>query len=74
MKVAFDATSLLDPRTGVATFAHEVLARLATYDGIEVVAFAVSWRGRGRLPALVPRGVDVMTLSLIHISEPTRPY
>ena len=61
MKVAFDATALLDPRTGVATFAHEVLTRLATRDGIQVVAFAVSWRGRGRLPLLVPRGVDVMT-------------
>jgi glycosyltransferase involved in cell wall biosynthesis len=61
VKVAFDATALLDPRTGVATFAHEVLVRLAARDDIEIVAFAVSWRGRGRLPDLVPPGVEVLT-------------
>lgn len=54
-----DATSLLGPRTGVATFTHEVLAGLARRGGVEATAFAVSWRGRGRLAEEVPDGVRV---------------
>ncbi|HEY2813999.1 MAG TPA: glycosyltransferase family 1 protein [Acidimicrobiales bacterium] len=56
MRVAYDVTSLLDTRTGVGAFAGEVLTRVASHGGIDVVGYSVSWRGRGhavdsRLPA-----------------------
>ena len=63
MRIAFDATALLEPRTGVATFAHEVLTRLARRSDLDVVAFAVTWRGRGRLPDLVPPNVCLLYTS-----------
>jgi len=59
MRVAFDATSLLDRPTGVSVFARQVLAGLALMTDVEVTAFAVSLRGRGRLPEVVPPGVAV---------------
>jgi glycosyltransferase involved in cell wall biosynthesis len=59
LQVAVDATSLLGPRTGVGTFTHEVLAGLARRSGVEASAFAVSWRGRSRLAAVVPDGTQV---------------
>jgi len=60
VRIAFDATALLEPRTGIATFAEEILTRLADRPGLDVVAFAVTWRGRGRLSELVPAGVEVV--------------
>jgi glycosyltransferase involved in cell wall biosynthesis len=61
MRLGFDVTSLLDRRTGVGAFAGEVLARVARRDDIDVVAYSVSWRGRDRLPDLVPPGVTLAT-------------
>jgi len=58
MRVAYDVTSLLDSRTGVGAFAREVLARITKADGIDVVAYSVSWRGRDRVPSIVPAGVQ----------------
>ena len=57
-RVAFDATSLLGPRTGVGTFAAELLARLAGHDGLDITAFGLTWRGRSHLEALTPPGID----------------
>ncbi|CAN5240215.1 glycosyltransferase family 1 protein [soil metagenome] len=57
MRLAYDVTALYSARTGVGVFTEEVLARLAARSGIDVTAYAVTWRGRGRLPALVPPGV-----------------
>ena len=55
MRVAVDATPLLGHRTGVGVFTAGLLGGLAGRDGLEVVAYAVTWRGRGRLaPALPP--------------------
>jgi glycosyltransferase involved in cell wall biosynthesis len=60
MRVAYDVTSLLDVRTGVGAFAGEVLTRLAATSDIEVVAYSVSWRGRGEtIQDLLPKGVTV---------------
>jgi glycosyltransferase involved in cell wall biosynthesis len=59
MRIAYDATSLFDPRTGVGAFARSVLERLAVRPDVDVVAFAASWRGRGQLPTLVPPKVEV---------------
>ena len=58
LRVAIDATPLLGPRTGVGVFTHELLCHLPAV-GVEPVAYATSWRGRGRLAAAVPAGVEV---------------
>jgi glycosyltransferase involved in cell wall biosynthesis len=57
VRVAVDATSLFGARTGVGVFTAEVLARLGDHPEVEARAFAVTWRGRGALPALLPAGV-----------------
>lgn len=68
IRVAADLTSLLDARTGVGVFAAEMLARLATHDDLAITGFAVTWRGRGGLPAAVPPGVRTVAWPL-----PARP-
>lgn len=57
LRVAVDATPLLDRPTGVGGFTRAILERLAAVDGLALVAFAISWRGRDRLPDLVPDAV-----------------
>jgi glycosyltransferase involved in cell wall biosynthesis len=57
LRVAVDATPLYGPRTGVGRFTHELIFGLAGHPEVEVVAYATTWRGRGRLPTLVPAGV-----------------
>ncbi|HRW36320.1 MAG: glycosyltransferase family 4 protein [Acidimicrobiales bacterium] len=59
VRVGFDATSLLEPLTGVGTVADALLRGLAARSDVEVHAFAVSWRGRGRLADAVPAGATV---------------
>jgi glycosyltransferase involved in cell wall biosynthesis len=59
VRVAIDATSLLDRPTGVGVFVRAVLDGLADRDDLDVSTFAVSWRGRDRLPAVVPPGIAV---------------
>jgi glycosyltransferase involved in cell wall biosynthesis len=60
LRVAIDATSLLDAHpTGVGVFTRELIGGLADRHDLDLRAFAVSWRGRGRLPGLLPAGVDV---------------
>lgn len=59
MRVAYDATSLLGIRTGVATMAHRLLEGLAIEPDVAVTAFACSWRGRSQFAAAVPAGVRV---------------
>jgi glycosyltransferase involved in cell wall biosynthesis len=57
LRVAVDATSLLDAHvTGVGRFTTEVLTRLADRPDVAPTAFALSWRGRKRLPAVTPAG------------------
>jgi glycosyltransferase involved in cell wall biosynthesis len=58
--VAYDATSLLGPRTGVGIMASRVLEGLATTPDVRVRAFACTWRGRHVLTTAVPPGVDVV--------------
>lgn len=54
LRVAIDATSLLGHRTGIGTFTHELVERIAVDPGIDLTCFAVSWRGRRQLRAHVP--------------------
>jgi glycosyltransferase involved in cell wall biosynthesis len=61
LRVALDATPLLGTRTGVGRFCAGALAALGALSvdgGLEVSAFAVTWRRRHRLPALLPDGVE----------------
>ena len=59
LRVALDATPLFGARTGVAMFASGLLGALIARADVEPTAYAVTWRGRGELSQLVPRGVDV---------------
>jgi glycosyltransferase involved in cell wall biosynthesis len=59
LRVAVDATPLLGAVTGVGRVLQEVLPRLHQRPDLEVSAFAMTWRGRNRLPAVVPPGMRV---------------
>jgi glycosyltransferase involved in cell wall biosynthesis len=58
LTVALDATPLLGLATGVGVFCDGALGALAERPGLDVRAFAVSWRRRGLLALRVPPGVD----------------
>ena len=60
MRIALDATPLLGARTGIGEFTAGLIDALARRDDVQVVAFAVTWRGRGRLVDVVPPGVRVV--------------
>lgn len=60
LRVAIDATPLLGARTGIGVFTHQILGHLP-HHGIDAVAYATSWRGRGELATQVPDGVEVLT-------------
>jgi len=57
LRVAVDATPLIGHRTGVGEFCLGALTGLAGRADVSMSAFAVSWRRRGRLPAVLPAGV-----------------
>ncbi len=57
LRVALDATPLLGLPTGIGAFCYGALGALATRPDIEVGAYAVSWRRRGRIEAELPAGV-----------------
>jgi glycosyltransferase involved in cell wall biosynthesis len=57
VRLAYDATALLGPRTGVGVFTAEVLRRLAARPDLQVAAYGVTWRGRRQLEAELPPGV-----------------
>lgn len=68
LRVALDATPLLGTPTGVAAFCAGALGGLAARDGIDVRAFAVSWRRRQGITALLPDSVTAVTRAM-----PARP-
>ena len=68
LSVGFEATPLLGRPTGVGAFCAGALTGLAALPAVEVSAFAVSWRRRHELAALVPSGV-----SSRHRAMPARP-
>lgn len=61
MRVAVDATPLLNTRTGVGNFTAALIEGLVATSDIEVTAFPVSIRGRRDLAAAVPAGAAVVT-------------
>jgi glycosyltransferase involved in cell wall biosynthesis len=68
MRVAVDATPLYGHRTGVGVFTRELIRRTGGGD-IGLLAYAVTWRGRGRLASMLPPGVLSARRSLM----PARP-
>jgi glycosyltransferase involved in cell wall biosynthesis len=58
MRVAFEATPLLETTTGVGTFINEVLRRLPRH-GVDVVSFAYTRVYLDEFRAAVPDGVSV---------------
>ena len=60
LRVALDATPLLDARSGVGEFCRRALQALSQRDDLAVEAYAVSWRRRHGLRSEVPPGVTVL--------------
>jgi len=58
LRVAVDATPLFGPRTGVAAFTLGALQALAARPDLDLSAYGLTWRGRGRLPEHLPPGVS----------------
>lgn len=57
LRAAIDATSLYGARTGVGRFASALIGELVADPEIDLVAYAVTWRGHEELGSLVPSGV-----------------
>ena len=56
--MALDATPLLGLPTGIGAFCRGALGALAARPGLDVRAFAVSWRRRAGIDAELPAGVS----------------
>jgi glycosyltransferase involved in cell wall biosynthesis len=61
VRVGYDATALLGPRTGVGQMAAHLLEALAHHDDLDLTAFAVTWRGQRALREAIPSGVGLRT-------------
>jgi glycosyltransferase involved in cell wall biosynthesis len=61
LRVAVDATPLLDVPTGISIFTRELLERLGRRDGLEVVAYGLTRRYRADLARRLPAGVGGTT-------------
>lgn len=59
LRVAFDATPLLGPRTGVGEFCYGALQALAQRADVSMGAFSMSWRRRHGIASELPPGVVV---------------
>jgi glycosyltransferase involved in cell wall biosynthesis len=57
LRLAVDGTPLLGQATGVGEVAHGLLETLSRRSGIELVAYALTFRGREQLAGRVPSGV-----------------
>src|SRR5665213_1709004 len=72
LSVALDATPLLGRPTGVGAFCAGALDGLAGRADLDVSAFAISWRRRRDIPALVPSNVSsrqrVMFARPLHVA------
>ncbi len=63
MRVAVDATPLLGRQTGVGYFVAQLVDALSATDEVELIAYAITWRGRDELARVLPGGV-------CHVSRP----
>jgi glycosyltransferase involved in cell wall biosynthesis len=58
LRVGLDATSLLGVRTGIGQLTAQLVEHLARCDEVDVVAYAITWRGRRDLRAALPAQVS----------------
>lgn len=65
LRVALDATPLIGVRTGVGEFVFHALEALTAHPELELRAFALTWRGRGELRTLLPKGVHRMRRPMV---------
>src|SRR5215218_5436078 len=63
MRLALDATPLLGPRSGIGEVVHGIVPELARRPELELVAYALTLRGRNDLAAVVPPGVHAASRS-----------
>jgi glycosyltransferase involved in cell wall biosynthesis len=61
LRVAVDATPLLGVRTGIGQVTARLIQELSTIEGLEVMAYALTWRGRKHLTRELPGGVASKT-------------
>ncbi len=61
VRIAIDGTPLLGHRTGVGEVTAGLLDALAVRADVEVRAYALTWRGRSELAAVVPAGIRAAT-------------
>lgn len=59
LRVAVDATSLYGARTGIGRFTAALLGELAPRADLDLIGFAVTWRGQEQLRSLLPDGIAV---------------
>jgi glycosyltransferase involved in cell wall biosynthesis len=57
LRLAVDGTPLLGQATGVGEVAHGLLETLSKRSGVELVAYALTFRGREHLAGRIPAGV-----------------
>jgi glycosyltransferase involved in cell wall biosynthesis len=70
LRVAIDATPLLGARTGVGRVTEELVERIGRDPDVDLVAFAVTWRGRRALPGAV--GPDARVVRRPMAARPLR--
>jgi len=58
-RVALDVTPLLGRPTGIGVFTGELVRGLAERGEFRLLGYAVTWRGRGQVRALVPDAVEI---------------
>jgi glycosyltransferase involved in cell wall biosynthesis len=58
LRVGFDATPLLGPRTGIGRYVEHLTAALA--DRVDLSGVAFTWRGRADLAGALPPGVSAV--------------
>jgi len=60
LRVGFDATPLLGPRTGVGRYVEHLAGALASSDRVDLAGVAFTWRGRADLAGALPPGVSAV--------------
>ncbi|MCC5953327.1 MAG: glycosyltransferase family 4 protein [Acidimicrobiia bacterium] len=60
MRIGYDATAMLGPRTGIGVFVTELGRRLALRPDTTLRAFALTWRGRGELDERTLPGAHIV--------------
>ncbi len=56
VRVAVDATPLLEPPTGIGRVTRSTIEALIAHTDLDIACYSVTWRGRGRLSVACPPG------------------